>query len=447
MKHILSIILACLCMLPLGAKVKGKPFINVYSDLHVVEPEQAKGLKLKPGERKLINRSAEILENYIKPYIDDDEQLPKLVLITGDLTEYGDLASHQYVALQLSRLKDAGIPVLVIPGNHDCGKDMSKDDFARIYANFGYTGTTRHDKSLSYVCEPIKGIVILGIDSNGDSNSAIKWAAEEAKKHNGKTIIAMMHHHLIPHFLEEGKLLATSVIDNSQAMSDLLMEAGVHTVLSGHTHIHDAAIGYNTAHTDSIVEACTGALSAYPHYYRELQLKGNKIDSDASIYKVGVYDARSGHTPVTYDSASKELIEKAVPVMVKSMISRYWDKAMAMAQSLPMANRMLAKDLDWNKASSLIDTNITPYLTQIYLIASMGNESHIDTKELRAELHNGILNVVKQVVNPNYQDSAIELLTPVIDSKLMPIVNSILDDTNPPSTTPVNDCSFTLKRK
>lgn len=442
MKHLLSLILMCLCLLPTGAKTKAKPFINVYSDLHVVEPEIAKNLELQPGERKLINRSAEIFRDYINPYMDKDGQLPKLVLITGDLTEYGDLASHQYVASQLNCVKNAGVPVLVIPGNHDCGKEVSKDEFARIYADFGYNSAVRDPNSLSYVCEPVKGIVILGIDTNGDSNSAIKWAAAQAAKAKGKTVIAMMHHHLFPHFLEEDKLLATSVINNSQAMTDLLIKSGVRYVFTGHTHIHDAAVAYNTEHTDSIIDICTGALSAHPHYYRELRLKGNKIANDASVHKFLVYDAKNGLAPgVPYSEASNELIEKAVPVMVKNMGRKYWDKAMAMAQSLPMANRMLAKDLDWNKVSSLIDINITPYLTQIYLMASMGDEDNQNTANLRTELRNGIFSVVKHVVNPDYQDAALELLSPMIDSKLMPIVNSILDDTNQYSSTPISDIS------
>ena len=44
---------------------------------------------------------------------------PDLVLIPGDLTKDGEKASHEWMAEQLARLTSAGIPVLVIPGNHD----------------------------------------------------------------------------------------------------------------------------------------------------------------------------------------------------------------------------------------------------------------------------------------------------------------------------------------
>lgn len=441
MKYVFSVIIACWCILSSSAGNQlFKNEILVFSDLHVVEPMQAMDLKLQPGERKLINRSAEIFEDYIYPVHNTDEHLPKLVLITGDLTEYGDLASHQYVASQLCSLIEAGVKVLVIPGNHDLGKEVNKDDFARIYADFGYTGTTRHDKSLSYICEPIKGLVILAIDSNGDSNEAIKWAANEAKKYKGKNVIAIMHHHLFPHFLEEDKVMATSVIDNSQAMCDLLIKSGVHTVLSGHTHIHDAAVAYNTNRTDSIIEVCTGALSAYPHYYRELYLKGNKIKQDASAYKFSVYDAKNDYDPIPYSCESKELVEKAMPVIIKSMVRRYWDKAMQLVEAQPMAKSLLADGLNWEMASELIDKNLTPYLTQVYLLASMGNENKEDTRALKENIRNGIKATVKGVLRPEFSQ-AIDMVAPLIDTRIMPIVNSILDDTNKYSSTPLSDSS------
>lgn len=408
--------------------------IVVLSDLHVLEPSQAQTLTIEKGERKLLTHSAELLELAIKNM---EKEPPCVLLITGDLTDRGDLASHKWVAAQLARVKALGTTVLVIPGNHDTGKEVSKEQFAQIYADCGYSSTTRDNNSLSYVCEPVKGLVVLGIDSNGDSDAAIKWAAGQAGNCKGKNVIAMMHHHLIPHFLKEEKVLATSVVDGSQSSRDVLMKAGVHLVFTGHTHIHDAAVGYNSAMTDSIIDVCTGALAGYPHPYRVLSLKGNKIKSDVSVFLQ--------HPEL--DNA-RRLLEDAIPAMVQGLGRKYWDKALGAVVNNPLAQRMLADGLDREMVSGLIDTHLTPTLSKIYVITSRGNEpKEQEVEKLKADLKEGIIAVVQGVVRPQFCEAAAELLAPAIESQLMPIVNSVLDDTNPPSTTTVNDNNFMLKGK
>lgn len=433
MKYCLSFILFLLATLCVDA-AKTSSSIVVLSDLHVVEPLQAQSMTMGKGERKLLTHSAELLEQVIKNM---EEEPPCVLLITGDLTDRGDMASHKWVAAQLERVKAWGTTVLVIPGNHDLGKEVSKEQFAQIYADYGYSSATRDNNSLSYVCEPVKGLVVLGIDSNGDSDAAIKWAASQASNYKGKNVIAMMHHHLIPHFLKEEKVLATSVVDGSQSSRDVLMAAGVHLVFTGHTHIHDAAVGYNSEHSDSIIDVCTGALAGYPHPYRELNLKGNKIKKDCSVFVL--------HPEL---NNARRMLEDAIPAMVQGLGRKYWDKALGAVVNNPLAQRMLVDGLDWEMVSGLIDTHLAPTLSKIYVITSRGNEpKEQEVGQLKADLKAGIIAVAQGVVRPQFSEAAAELLAPAIESQLMPIVNSVLDDTNPPSTTTVNDNNFLWKEK
>lgn len=453
MRYILSLILIVLCALGMSA-ARLTPSIVVLSDLHVVEPQQAQTMTLGKGERKLLTHSAELFNSVL---VDIMENPPQVLVITGDLTDRGDLASHKWVASQLALVKAAGTTVLVIPGNHDIGKEVTREQFAQMYADYGYSSPVRDKNSLSYVCEPVKGLVVLGIDSNGDSGAAIKWAAGQAADYKGKNVIAMMHHHLIPHFLKEEKLLTTSVVEGSQASRDALMKAGVHLVFTGHTHIHDAAVGYNSAMTDSIIDVCTGSLAGYPHPYREITLKGNKLKEDCSVFSLN-----------PYQDEARSLLEDAVPVMVQALGRKYCDKALGLVASHPMARRMLVDNLDWNMVSKLLDIHVTPTLAKIYVHASYGDESlNVDEVEvagfgkhksenpsntdvvamLKKDLTDGIIAVVQAVVRPQYREAAIALLAPAVEEQLMPIVNSILDDTNPPSTTAVGDCSFLRKKK
>lgn len=88
----------------------------------------------------------------------EEGNLPSVLLVTGDLSSEGELASHQGFAQQMARLQQAGVTVLVIPGNHDLYNSSAmtfesdtqvKDNgtgslwtteaqFREIYASMGY---------------------------------------------------------------------------------------------------------------------------------------------------------------------------------------------------------------------------------------------------------------------------------------------------------------------
>ena len=105
--------------------------IAVISDLHVMAPQ----LLVKGGsafeeylqrDRKMLVESLSILDTLISDIL---SQKPHLTIVTGDLTKDGERLSHELVATQLQRLVDAGIQVLVVPGNHDpCWDFISLSD-------------------------------------------------------------------------------------------------------------------------------------------------------------------------------------------------------------------------------------------------------------------------------------------------------------------------------
>ncbi len=403
--------------------------IVVISDIHLLHPDSAASYVMKPDDRKLLKRSAEIFTHLVDSLVQSPAQM---VLVTGDLTERGDRASHNYVAAQLARLQAVGTDVFVIPGNHDCGNEVSKEQFAQIYAPYGYTSTTRDTASLSYVCEPVKGIVVLGIDSNGEGcGEAIQWAARQARRYRSKTVLAMMHHHLVPHFKHEDKVLATSVVNDNQKALDALVNAGVHYVFTGHTHIHDAAVGYNSQGTDSLLDVCTGSLSGYPHPYRVMEYTNRKLIAGRTMWA-------SGAEP-SIQEQSVQLLENSLPLALRGLARRAWDKVMDRLQSMPVVKKMLAEDLTRDKALSLIDKNLAPVVTQMMIISSEGNENLRDNSAFRRQLNDGITAIIDGFVKPEYRTAAHELMGEAVAQQLMPIVNSILDDTNPPSITPVDD--------
>ena len=82
------------------------------------------------------------------------------MIISGDLTLEGEKLSHEAFAQKLGKLEDHGIPVYVIPGNHDINNPKAAsykgaevipatrttpEEFATIYRDFGYDEAISRD--------------------------------------------------------------------------------------------------------------------------------------------------------------------------------------------------------------------------------------------------------------------------------------------------------------
>ena len=239
--------------------IDGKYRVMLLSDIHVMSPElvtdpnNASYQKMIGNDRKLLKYSYDIF----KTYCDTIKALhPDLVLIPGDLTKDGELLSHQAVAEGLQQLLDEGIPSLVIPGNHDIESQMARaydydgvkmaetitiDQFAEIYRNFGYgEGMDRDPSSLSYVCEPIPGLVLIaiddsrvpskGIDRISDmefgriTQATLDWVVEKADeaRRQDKRVLAMVHHQMMEHFNGQTSFFGSSVTERTYAHSQCI---------------------------------------------------------------------------------------------------------------------------------------------------------------------------------------------------------------------------------
>ena len=309
----LLVLLFLLTLAPVGAKTR----IMLISDPHVMGP----GLLISEGEawenanyydRKLNDYSRAIYDEVIAIAL---REKPDLFLISGDLTKDGEWLSHQYVAAKLQELKAAGIPAFVIPGNHDMGtaealyydgEDAYRADtinarqFAELYSDFGYGDAFERDPTtLSWCCEPIDGLVLIGIDTGHDADplngvipgATIEWVCERARTATdvGKQVLVMMHHTLFPHVTNADKFSSTYVVKlgspNSSGgysyysysnVRDYLVNAGVAVVLSGHVHASDIAKDANYDLSRTVHDICTASCAAYPNPYRLLTLNDDK---------------------------------------------------------------------------------------------------------------------------------------------------------------------------
>ena len=271
--------------------------IAVVSDIHVMAPsllpEEAKSQDAwktyYAGDRKMLEKSVELFDQFLT----NISSRADVLLITGDLTKDGELASHKYV---VEKLKASGLKkIYVIPGNHDFGGSgnatkfnadgtteaatvVNGKQFKNGYAAFGYGegSTLDPNGSLSYVAEPVEGLVLLGIDSHTSSipSETLTWLCDQAKdaRANGKQVIAMMHHPLIEHIKGASMYISTYTVGSNTAVRDALIEAGVKVILTGHFHTSDIAYDWNDDEANGIYDINTGSLISYPCDYRLLTL-------------------------------------------------------------------------------------------------------------------------------------------------------------------------------
>lgn len=278
------------------------------------------------SDSKLLIESEPILDAALKKIIESDSNV---VLVTGDLTKDGERINHEMFAQKLKILEAAGKKVYVINGNHDISNakayqyigdstsrvdTTSTDAFRVIYKDYGYDEAIAKDSNtLSYVVEPVPGYRIIAIDSaiyNDDTyaptsqtagqitDTTMKWIKTQIKeaKDQGKEIVAMMHHGLVPHFSSQAQFYPSFLIKNYETRANELADAGLSVVFTGHFHAQD--ISSITSPTgNKIYDIETGSLVTYPIPIRQvalnnhqLTIKTDRVESVANVDLKGAKD-------------------------------------------------------------------------------------------------------------------------------------------------------------
>lgn len=465
--RLIVMILSTLLALESTARTDNERIV-VISDTHLLGPalvtpgsaiDQADA-----GDTKMMAMSDDIMAALTDSVINIK---PRLVLITGDLTYNGERASHERMAQYLDRMASHGIQPLVIPGNHDCNNPyaqrfdgdktlpaatVTRDEFAQIYGNYGYGEKSKRDPaSLSYCCEPVKGLVIIGIDSNmdeantltarGDSANTyynggrikpetLQWVIDQATKarKQGKNVIAMMHHHLVPHFDQQDRLLANYIVQDHDNIARQLMQAGIHTVFTGHLHVTDAATLYNNEHTDSIVEIATGSAICYPFALRvcAIDRKRHCIDIDTR------WLTATNGCP-TLRQEGRQRIINAAPGMAAMLSDRAWSKVGShmgqLKKMLEVGGGKTNLPETPQQATQLVLRHLKEVLSRTLLAVVEGNEQENDVEELINQGKAGIRAMIEEAA-PDQLDALWEFFQADVYPKLEPLVRSILADHN-----------------
>ena len=444
----------------------GSVRMAVISDLHVMAPQ----LLVSGGsayddyvarDRKMLRESAEILDTLVNDIL---AEKPHVVLVTGDLTKDGERVSHELVAAQLHRLCQAGIEVLVIPGNHDINNPdarifdgdvtiptdtISRHDFAEIYREMGYDDRSRRDTdSLSYCRDMTDDLTVLAIDacmdrlntfvSRGDARDHCKasgrlepttqqWLVNQAAAATaaGRRVIAMMHHHLIPHFHMEETLASPYMVDDAAQLCQRLLQAGVHVVFTGHLHISD--VSQTGQRQGEMVEIATAAAVGYPCQWRI-------VTCNPAAGKLQMH-TRTLHALASdpdFSERARDAFAASIPGMTRGVLTRYWPEISLALNDYRSRHAFISRYVHLPDSPEAIAGLLLEHLqepvTRAYIAFAEGNEK--GNAALVEQLIDGLDKVVNKTVTG--------ILKPVVKAALRlrvygiarKVLRSILEDRN-----------------
>ena len=216
---------------------------------------------------------------------------PDAFLLCGDNTNSGRAEDVKALSTILHRIHAAGIPVVVIPGNHDF--DLGdRESFVLAYGDL-CDAESRDEASLSYMLH-IGPFRILAMDDSSYSKGArgaffaetMLWLhtqlQESQEKH--EPVLFLSHHNVLPGGQEA---TGSSYMIQNPELLDLLDNYGVQLCLSGHRHSQDIL-----SHS-SLYEIVSAMPAIYPHLVGTITVRDGELFYQAEPISFDKY-GRSG---------------------------------------------------------------------------------------------------------------------------------------------------------
>lgn len=314
--------------------------------------------------QKLLAESAEVLNSAFEQIIADKSN--DIILISGDLTNNGELNSHKEFIEMLRNLKNNGKKVFVITATHDFRNGGVSDAYNGdnkiqtpaavremlfdMYREFGPDqAISVHKESMSYIVQLCDGyrLFALNDDTNhsgksGFSDECFQWISDRAKEahKDNQIIIAMTHHPLIapsPIYEIIGK---GDMLGDYDRRIEQLADLGIQFMFTGHTHIHNIS-AYQSPKGNVLYDICTCSPIGYPGAYRKVVFKPD--ESNVSVKTEYI------NTPESFKAQGKELLpclEEQLIGVIKGMIKTAGediDKLAYMASSISIKPKMVYK--------------------------------------------------------------------------------------------------------
>ncbi|MBS6929878.1 MAG: metallophosphoesterase [Lachnospiraceae bacterium oral taxon 082] len=279
--------------------------IMVATDLHYLSKSINDGGEafcnvMSKGDGKVMTYIEEIVDAFVLEVI---KRKPNALLLLGDLTFNSERISHIELAAKLERVVSAGVPVYLIPGNHDINHErcmgfrgsevykvesVSQKEFQEIYHNCGYDRAEYFDKSsASYVAKLSESLYVIMLDTNSYSQNylgeqALIWLENVLKEISKPDvhILGVSHQNLLEHnfMFTEGFM-----IKNAQKIEELYKKYNVKLNLSGHMHIQHIE-------DRGVAEIVTSSLAVAPNHFANILYDGKCFKYSTQSLEVEAVD-------------------------------------------------------------------------------------------------------------------------------------------------------------
>lgn len=307
--------------------------ICVSSDLHYLSPSLTDNGPyfmdmIEKADGKAMPYCEEITDGFITQVL---KEKPDVLILSGDLTFNGEKKSHEDLAGKLAKVRKAGIPVLVLPGNHDLYSNVAEsfsgntrkhvssvtgEEFAEIYHDCGYgDALSRDSSSLSYTYRLNSHLWILLVDVNtvtspgkltDDTYDWVKKQLKQAEK-EGASLVAVSHQNV----LSQNRQFENSyTIDGHEKLKKLYEKYHVICNFSGHVHVQHIAESEK-----GLVDIASSSLLVSPNQFGVMNL--SEKEADYHTEKVS-FDHEKEAEKLMYDTSfvkAKEDIDNATDEM------------------------------------------------------------------------------------------------------------------------------------
>lgn len=265
----------------------------VISDTHYFSSsltDSGRAYELRSGsDQKCILESAAIVDAAFKKLADDNSI--DAVLISGDLTNDGEIVCHEEFSKKLYELS-LKKKIFVTTATHDfcCDKNArtyfgNKEEqlletadilyLRKTYSPFGCNEAIAvfeiFNGLCSYVVQLCDGVRLFalnddqnGVDGSGYSEKHLRWIISQMKaaKDSDNRIIVMQHHVLLSHFTE---LLTKGGVccKNREAIAECFAENGTELLFVGHSHWQNIT-EYTSENGNKMIQVNVASLSGHP---------------------------------------------------------------------------------------------------------------------------------------------------------------------------------------
>lgn len=159
-------------------------------------------------------------------------QRPDAVVVTGDLTDFGRSAEYAHLCALLEPL--AGLPVYLLPGNHD-----DRDALRCAFPGHRYLGAPG---GFIHYSVPVGGLQLIALDTSTPGKphgelcpARLEWLAEELDRCTARPVVVAMHHP--PFRTLIGHMDRIGLLEGAPALEALIRRhPNVERLICGHLH-------------------------------------------------------------------------------------------------------------------------------------------------------------------------------------------------------------------